>query len=152
MSTHYRTPVELVAEFSEKFDVPKDPELWTTLVREEQAEFIEAVANLLKEAADLIYVIAGLLNALGNNEDEAAKIVDNVLLEVMPPDVVPFYVAVMSHPRLADVIGAVHRSNLSKLGDDGKPIRREDGKILKGPNYKAPDILSLITKSDGTVH
>jgi len=34
----------------------------------------------------------------------------------------------------------VHKSNMSKLGDDGKPIRREDGKILKGKNYKEPDM------------
>lgn len=31
---------------------------------------------------------------------------------------------------------AVHKSNMSKLGEDGKPIYREDGKVLKGPNYK----------------
>lgn len=34
----------------------------------------------------------------------------------------------------------VHRSNMSKLGDDGKPIVREDGKILKGPNYWEPTL------------
>ena len=34
----------------------------------------------------------------------------------------------------------VHRSNMSKLGADGKPIYREDGKILKGPNFRAPDL------------
>lgn len=33
---------------------------------------------------------------------------------------------------------AVHESNMSKLGDDGKPIYREDGKVMKGPNYKPP--------------
>lgn len=38
----------------------------------------------------------------------------------------------------------VHASNLTKLGEDGKPIFREDGKSLKGPNYRAPDIKSLI--------
>jgi len=32
----------------------------------------------------------------------------------------------------------VHQSNLSKLGEDGKPVYREDGKVLKGPNYKPP--------------
>lgn len=31
---------------------------------------------------------------------------------------------------------AVHQSNMSKLGEDGKPVLREDGKVLKGPNYK----------------
>ena len=34
----------------------------------------------------------------------------------------------------------VHFSNMSKLGDDGKPIYREDGKVMKGPRYFAPDL------------
>ena len=34
----------------------------------------------------------------------------------------------------------VHASNMSKVGEDGIPIRREDGKILKGPNYWEPDL------------
>jgi len=34
----------------------------------------------------------------------------------------------------------VHASNMSKLGEDGKPIYREDGKVLKGPNYWAPNM------------
>ena len=38
----------------------------------------------------------------------------------------------------------VHKSNLSKLGEDGKPIKREDGKVLKGPNYQPPDLSDLI--------
>ncbi len=38
----------------------------------------------------------------------------------------------------------VHASNMSKLGEDGKPIRREDGKILKGPNYFEPSLIDLV--------
>ena len=38
----------------------------------------------------------------------------------------------------------VHQSNMSKLGEDGKPIRREDGKILKGPNYQPPTLTDLV--------
>ena len=39
----------------------------------------------------------------------------------------------------------VHRSNMSKLGEDGKPIyRKEDGKVLKGPNYSPPDLSTVI--------
>lgn len=34
----------------------------------------------------------------------------------------------------------VHRANMSKLGPDGKPLRRDDGKVLKGPNYQPPDM------------
>ena len=37
----------------------------------------------------------------------------------------------------------VHESNMSKLGPDGKPIYREDGKVLKGPNYCAASLTSL---------
>ena len=38
----------------------------------------------------------------------------------------------------------VHRSNMSKLGDDGKPILRADGKFLKGPNYSPPDLKTVL--------
>jgi len=38
----------------------------------------------------------------------------------------------------------VHESNMSKLGEDGKPIYREDGKVLKGPNYFEPDLGAVL--------
>jgi predicted HAD superfamily Cof-like phosphohydrolase len=38
----------------------------------------------------------------------------------------------------------VHASNMSKLGEDGNPIYREDGKILKGPNYFEPNLMDLV--------
>jgi len=38
----------------------------------------------------------------------------------------------------------VQRSNMSKLGADGKPIYREDGKVMKGPNYSEPDLKSIL--------
>lgn len=38
----------------------------------------------------------------------------------------------------------VHRSNMSKLGEDGKPIYREDGKVLKGPNYSPANLKDLV--------
>ena len=40
----------------------------------------------------------------------------------------------------------VHRSNMSKLGEDGKPIYREDGKVLKGPNYSEPDLKGIVNE------
>ena len=45
---------------------------------------------------------------------------------------------------LDEALNRVHLSNLSKLGEDGKPILRDDGKVLKGPNYKPPDLSELI--------
>lgn len=38
----------------------------------------------------------------------------------------------------------VHSSNMSKLGEDGKPIYREDGKVLKGPDYFPPDLKEIL--------
>lgn len=38
----------------------------------------------------------------------------------------------------------VQRSNMSKLGEDGKPIYREDGKVMKGPNYSVPNLKNVL--------
>lgn len=43
-----------------------------------------------------------------------------------------------------EAFSRVHESNMSKLGEDGKPIYREDGKVLKGPNYKKADLSDLV--------
>ena len=45
---------------------------------------------------------------------------------------------------LDEAMDRIHKSNMSKLGDDGSPIRREDGKILKGPNYQPPILFDLV--------
>lgn len=68
--------------------------------------------NLLKELADLRYVVEGTAVSLGLPLNEA--------------------------------YAEVHRSNMSKLGANGKPICREDGKVLKGPNYREADMSSLV--------
>ena len=45
---------------------------------------------------------------------------------------------------LAEALDRVHQSNMSKLGKDGKPIYRDDGKVLKGPDYEPPTLMDLI--------
>jgi predicted HAD superfamily Cof-like phosphohydrolase len=45
---------------------------------------------------------------------------------------------------IEDVFNEIHSSNMSKLGEDGKPIYREDGKILKGPGYFRPKLSKFI--------
>lgn len=42
------------------------------------------------------------------------------------------------------VFADVHDSNMSKLGADGRPVRREDGKVMKGPNYRPPDLSYIL--------
>lgn len=68
--------------------------------------------RLLKELADLQYVLSGFAVTLGLPLEEA------------------FY--------------RVHKSNMSKLGEDGKPVYRDDGKVLKGPNYQPPNLEDLV--------
>ncbi|USD24257.1 nucleoside triphosphate pyrophosphohydrolase family protein [Flagellimonas marinaquae] len=48
--------------------------------------------------------------------------------------------------KIEEVFEEIQRSNMSKLGADGKPIYREDGKVLKGPNYTRPDIQTIMDK------
>ncbi len=48
--------------------------------------------------------------------------------------------------KIEEVFEEIQRSNMSKLGSDGTPIYREDGKVLKGPDYFAPDIRSILGK------
>ena len=45
---------------------------------------------------------------------------------------------------LDEAMRRVYESNMSKLGEDGKPIYRADGKVLKGPNYKPPTLTDLV--------
>jgi predicted HAD superfamily Cof-like phosphohydrolase len=51
----------------------------------------------------------------------------------------------MQH-KIEEVFEEIQRSNMSKLGADGKPIYREDGKVLKGPNYFKPNIEEILDK------
>ena len=72
----------------------------------------ERVEKLLKELADLQYVLSGYAVTFGIDLDTAFSL--------------------------------VHHSNMSKLGVDGKPIKREDGKVIKGPNYSPPNLSKLV--------
>lgn len=53
------------------------------------------------------------------------------------------YLAFGLHPLKTAASSEVYRSNMSKLGEDGKPVVREDGKILKGPSYSPPKLKAI---------
>lgn len=129
---------QLVAEFYEAMDVDPSKELCLALVREEAQEVHEAAQALLKEIADLEYVLAGAIINGAITEDT----VDEELAEEL---MVMLGVAELINPELRlEVFKRVHESNMSKLVD-GKPVRDpESGKVLKGPNYKAPDLSDLV--------
>jgi len=46
--------------------------------------------------------------------------------------------------KIEEVFNEIQRSNMSKLGANGRPIYREDGKVMKGPNYFKPDIEKIL--------
>lgn len=158
MSNH----IESLSEFFQKFDASLDPRLWVSLVKEETAEFKEAheifledptpenKAELLKEAADIIYTATGLAILLETGDNlyrflighEEAADWDLTILEGNQQ--LRIAQGIFGPVVMNEAFQRVHQSNLSKLGDDGKPLRRKDGKVLKGPNYKAPGLMDLV--------
>jgi len=69
---------------------------------------------------------------------------ENELKELADLVYVAFQYAENMEWDLEEALDRVHKSNMSKLGLDGKPIRRADGKVLKGPNYQPPVMTDLI--------
>lgn len=143
-------------EFIRAMDANRDFVWWAkTLIREEVLELQQEferdeiiMPNLLKELADVIYVVAGFYNTMPMAAPELLSTEQNQEIQ----DIIERAAAVVSTvsnqlkiplPLIVAAFEIVHASNMSKLDDEGKPIRREDGKILKGPNYKAPDMEPL---------
>ncbi|WP_106792347.1 nucleoside triphosphate pyrophosphohydrolase family protein [Aquimarina sp. Aq78] len=91
------------------------------LMKEENEEYLEAAQNKdLVEVADalgdMLYILCGTIIEHG-----------------------------MQH-KIEEVFNEIQRSNMSKLGEDGQPIYREDGKVLKGPNYFKPNIKEILDR------
>ena len=95
-------------------------ELRFNLMKEENEEYLEAVeSNDIVEIADalgdMLYILCGTILEHG-----------------------------LQH-KIEEVFDEIQRSNMSKLGQDGKPIYREDGKVMKGPNYFKPNFSTILT-------
>ena len=76
-------------------------------------------------------------------QDKVSKIKEKLTKEIADNIYVLIGTAVTLGLPLNEVFNRVHASNMSKLGEDGKPIYREDGKVLKGPNYQPPHLEDL---------
>jgi hypothetical protein len=133
----------LVSMFMDHFDTPRDPEHWLKLVEEEAEEFLEAYVHLLKEAADLVYVAAGL--AIVGQEAGTYPSLENSKRLWAVGEVCGMIPETFSPEVIEEAFYRVHESNMSKLDDAGNPIKREDGKVLKSLNYVPPDLRDLIT-------
>jgi predicted HAD superfamily Cof-like phosphohydrolase len=100
---------------------PRKNELRYRLMEEENKEYLEAAqSDDLVEVADalgdMLYILCGTILEHG-----------------------------MQY-KIEEVFEEIQRSNMSKLGKDGKPLYREDGKVLKGPDYFKPDIKGILEK------
>ena len=138
------TPRDMVAEFIEKFDASKEPALWGKLMREEAKEVHEAFLNLIKEMSDFIYVTYGAEIVKTTEEQFSDMGLDVDYYIIRAKCILQVMSHVIAPKEMKEAFKRVHASNMSKLGDDGKPIRRADGKILKGPNYKPADLSDLV--------
>ena len=74
----------------------------------------------------------------------SATTAEDLLKELADLVYVTYGYAATFNWNLDEAVRRVHASNMSKLGDDGQPIYREDGKVLKGPNYQKPDLTDLV--------
>ena len=122
--------VEHVRTFHDAFGIPnaetptgaigdRDALLRYKLIREENEEYLDAAmrGDLVEVAdalGDIFYILCGTMLKHG-----------------------------LEH-KMAEVFREIQRSNMSKLGADGKPIYREDGKVLKGERYFRPDIAAIL--------
>ena len=89
------------------------------LMKEENEEYLEAVQNndmveIADALGDMLYILCGTIIEHG-----------------------------LQH-KIEAVFDEIQRSNMSKLGEDGNPIYREDGKVLKGPNYFKPNFEEIL--------
>lgn len=144
--------ITMLTEFHEAFGYDTDPALRKRLQVEEARELLSAttMTDRLKEACDYLYVMIGTIVCFGNNTEE---LMDAEFTKDDPFDFGVCMYATCLTNKLSASLGydtfmlafeRVHKSNMSKLGTDGKPIFRDDGKRLKGPNYKPVDLSDLI--------
>lgn len=143
----------LVAEFIQTFKASLDPRLWVKLMQEELKEFNESIhgsKESLKEIADVLYVHSGFLLVLGGGIEEGliSKEEEHEWRRTIYEVKEAFSMAqeVFDVATIWEAFERVHASNMSKLGVNGKPIFRDDGKVLKGPNYKEPDLTDLVER------
>ncbi|EEE42878.1 pyrophosphohydrolase domain-containing protein [Roseibium alexandrii] len=122
--------INALRNFMTTFEASQDPALWDKLIAEELAEVREAVVNLAKELADVEYVMTGYILASGEDSVPVKRMVQLEAIAFVLENLCGHNTEMRQQ-----VFQFVDESNLSKLDDDGNPIRRDDGKILKGPNY-----------------
>ena len=86
------------------------------------------------------------------NEEYLEAVQNNDLVEVADALGDMLYIlcgTILTHEmqhKITEVFEEIQRSNMSKLGENGNPILREDGKVMRGPNYFKPNIESILKR------
>lgn len=143
-----RQPELLVRQFHETYNLPVVDDqpnvdrdrvhMRMSLIAEEFSELVGAVYG--KEARQLI---EDAYNAAVDADDHTRDTVETA--DALGDLVYVIYgMALEMGIPLSAVLGEIQASNMSKLGSDGLPIYREDGKVLKGPHFFAPDIKKIL--------
>ena len=109
-----------------------------SLIAEEFAELVGAVYG--KAARARVEAAWGRAAAADDGERDTVAAADALADLVY----VVYGMALETGIDLAAVLAEVQRSNMSKLGADGRPVYREDGKVLKGPGYFPPDVAGVL--------
>ena len=99
-----------------------------------------------EEVKELFADIDSAISYLKEDKNVPRDLYINMLKELADIQVVVSGTSVALKPlkKLEEAFNRVHASNMSKLGEDGKPILRKDGKVIKGPKYFKPDLADLI--------
>lgn len=99
-----------------------------------------------EECKELVAELDTAIAHLEKQEEVPKEVYVNMLKELADVQVVLSGTAVALRPlqKFDEAFVRVHESNMSKLGEDGKPVLREDGKVLKGPNYFKADLSDLV--------
>ena len=147
----YESPyVHMVSEFQRAFD-PKNLSYNKDRLDELPVDELSALFDLrcrlideefteLKEAVDVYFN-----QALWFDDPTALKASKREILDALADLIVVTVGTALAFGFDIDTAMArVHASNMSKLGADGKPVYREDGKVMKGPHYKKPELEDLI--------
>nr|DAI09260.1 MAG TPA: NTP-PPase-like protein [Caudoviricetes sp.]DAN51658.1 MAG TPA: NTP-PPase-like protein [Caudoviricetes sp.] len=136
-------------EFLEKKITVDRMKLREKMFKEEQTEYEDAekqndIVEKLDAVCDMYYIHIGTL--LEQNKGDVEKVASKIffLEDERTKKIFKWETQNAFNTILALAFEEVHRSNMSKLGLDGKPIYREDGKIIKGPDYFPPNLKQFL--------
>ncbi|MFF0386692.1 MazG nucleotide pyrophosphohydrolase domain-containing protein [Streptomyces sp. NPDC004286] len=127
------SPARLVSEFHRAFGLDA-----RTIPTEIGAELAAHRGELLREEAAEVAEVS-VTGPLDHLAQELADVV-----------YVAYGTALVHGIDLDEVIAEIHRANMSKVGPDGEIARREDGKVLKGDHYRAPDVSAVLRRQGWT--